>query len=416
MSLLTEASLIVTPNGYNVGKLYSVIPNTTLGDMDVSRATTATRVNSAGLIELMPINVPRLDYTLGSCPSILVEPLRTNLVLQSQTLDNASWTKLPTGTGIAPVVTANQGTAPDGTMTAERVQFNCVGNLSADRSILLQGSLVTTIATRYYQSIYVKAFSSGEVGKQLRIAADGLNIPNTVITITADWQRIVLNGLANATTTNFIVETRGTFTTPTNTTADVLLWGAQMEAGSNATSYIPTTTLIAGTTRNADVISKTGIISLIGQTEGTLFLDAKYLASATSSGRWFKLFGVSNEIGLALNGVNSVRAIINGLSDTITTSPKTDLGIKIAFAYNATGVVLFINGTQYALPLGGAQIMTSLDSIIFDAAVNPQFQQGEVNSFILFKTRLTDDQCILLTGASFSSYPEMANALIYTIQ
>jgi hypothetical protein len=49
MSLLNSASLVVTPNAYKEGTLYSVIPNTTLGDMTVVRATTATRVNSAGL-------------------------------------------------------------------------------------------------------------------------------------------------------------------------------------------------------------------------------------------------------------------------------------------------------------------------------------------------------------------------------
>jgi hypothetical protein len=57
MSLLNSASLVVTPNGYKEGTLYSVIPNTSLGDMTVVRATTATRVNSAGLIELVPYNL-----------------------------------------------------------------------------------------------------------------------------------------------------------------------------------------------------------------------------------------------------------------------------------------------------------------------------------------------------------------------
>ena len=51
MSLLDTASLIVTPNGYKEGKLYSVIPSDGSGDMSVTRATTATRVNSAGLVE-----------------------------------------------------------------------------------------------------------------------------------------------------------------------------------------------------------------------------------------------------------------------------------------------------------------------------------------------------------------------------
>ena len=71
MSLLDTASLIVTPNGYKASKLYSVKPTDASGDMTVVRATTATRVNSAGLIESVAINVPRLDYTGGGCPSIL---------------------------------------------------------------------------------------------------------------------------------------------------------------------------------------------------------------------------------------------------------------------------------------------------------------------------------------------------------
>ena len=57
MSLLDTASLIVTPNGYKEGKLYSVIPSDGSGDLSVTRATTATRVNSQGLVELVPYNL-----------------------------------------------------------------------------------------------------------------------------------------------------------------------------------------------------------------------------------------------------------------------------------------------------------------------------------------------------------------------
>jgi hypothetical protein len=71
MSLLDTASLIVTPNGYKEGKLYSVVPSDGSGDLSVTRATTATRVNSAGLVELVPYN----------------------LFTYSQTFSNADWTK-----------------------------------------------------------------------------------------------------------------------------------------------------------------------------------------------------------------------------------------------------------------------------------------------------------------------------------
>lgn len=71
-------SLMITPNAVKAGKLYSIIPTNGAGDLDVVRATSATRVNSAGLIETVGNNIARLDYSNGSCPSILVEPQRSN--------------------------------------------------------------------------------------------------------------------------------------------------------------------------------------------------------------------------------------------------------------------------------------------------------------------------------------------------
>jgi hypothetical protein len=72
MSLLDTASLIVTPNAYKEGKLYSVIPSDGSGDFTFTRATTATRVNSAGLVELVPYN----------------------LLTYSEQFENAAWTKV----------------------------------------------------------------------------------------------------------------------------------------------------------------------------------------------------------------------------------------------------------------------------------------------------------------------------------
>lgn len=403
MSLLDTASLILTPNGYKADKLYSVKPTDASGDMTVVRATTATRVNSAGLIESVAINVPRLDYPpLGGCPSILVEPERINRVLQSQTFDNASWSKTIGGTGIAPVVTANAGTAPDGTMTADRVQFNCVGSLSADRSLLVQGSLVTTITTRYYQSIYVKAFSSGEVGKQLRIASDGLTSLSSIITLTADWQRIVLNGLASAATTNFIVETRGGGSGTANTTADVLLWGAQIEAGSNATSYIPT--VAATVTRNADVISKTGISSLIGQTEGTLYAEINI--TTFNSGVFFTISD-----GTSANRIQMYKFTDNKIycdRTSATQSGATSLGgtgsalsvgtYKVAFAYQSGNSYLYINGAQVGATSAATFTFGSMGKVnIGSNSADASAFNDRIELATLFQTRLTPDQCIDLT-------------------
>ena len=340
------------------------------------------------------LNVPRLSYMYGSCPALLLEPQRTNLLLRSEEFDNSDWIK------IATTITSNATTAPNGTTTAEKIIPSAT---SSSHSVYQTNGVIGDTRT---MSCYVKKVDYRYVTLQYGTASSRFDFDtltfaggtNTGYDVLPNgWYRIyaTLTATVNARASIAIPDNAGNFSYVGDGTSGTFIWGAQLELGAYPTTYIPTTT--ASATRVADVAQKTSISSLIGQTEGTIFLDTKYLASATASGRWFNVFGTINNIGLALNGVNSVRTIINGLSDTIATSPKTGLGVKIAFAYNATGVVCFINGTEYSLPNGSSETMTSLDSILFDAAANPQFQQGEVNSFILFKTRLTNAELASLT-------------------
>jgi len=168
----------------------------------------------------------------------LIEKVRTNLVLQSNGFSTVNWAKSGSGLGLAPVVTANAGTAPDGTNTASRVVFNCVGVTSLDRSILNQG-VTSANSTPHASSVFIKAFSAGEVGKQVRFITE-FSGAQLIITLTADWQRVVNVGTSTSTSINFLLETRGSVTA--NTSADVLLAFAQLETGDIATDYIPTTT------------------------------------------------------------------------------------------------------------------------------------------------------------------------------
>lgn len=180
-------------------------------------------------------------YVWGAQLNVANAPV--NLLTFSEQFDNAAWAKNVSGSGVAPVVTANAGIAPDGTTTADRAQFNCGGNLTSDRSSLVQSGLTGFILGQsYVGSVWVKANTSGEVGKQLRLTADGILTP-VVITIPADWQRFTFSGVCSATTANnFILETRGANTT--NQTADVLIWGAQLNTGSTALPYVATTSSI----------------------------------------------------------------------------------------------------------------------------------------------------------------------------
>jgi hypothetical protein len=216
MSFYEDASLVLVPSGYKTSKVYSAKPTDGAGDLVFTRtADTATRVGPNGLIE----------------------KVRTNTLLQSNGFNTASWTKFASGTGLVPVITANAGTAPDGTNNAFRVQFNCVGTTSSDRSILNQ-TITSVNSTPHASSVYIKAFSAGEVGKQVRFITEQSS-SQIIITLTADWQRVVNVGTSTSTSLNFLLETRGGFTA--NTAADVLLAFAQLETGDIATDYIATT-------------------------------------------------------------------------------------------------------------------------------------------------------------------------------
>ena len=215
-NLLNNASLLLIPSGYKGGKLYAEIPTNGNGDLTWTRGSDAFRTNASGLIQRVPWNL--LSY--------------------SNTPTDSSWSKLGLGAGTAPVVTANAGTSPDGTTNASRVQFNCVGTTSSDRSILQKPSIALINGANYAGSIYVKAYSSGEIGKQLRFIVEGVT-SQSIITLTDSWQRVAITGTSSTTSSNYIIETRGG--TTTNTTADVLIYGAQLVEGTTAQTYLPTT-------------------------------------------------------------------------------------------------------------------------------------------------------------------------------
>lgn len=236
MSLLDTASLIVTPNGYKAGTLYSVIPNTTLGDLDVTRATTATRVNSSGLIESVASNVPRLDYTNGSCPSILVEPQRTNLNLYSEDLTNAWYNKFNSS------ISANATTAPDGATTADKIiEDTSNGFHYIETTNSLVNSSTYTVSAflkkgeRTFGFIGVYTFET----KQIRVNLTTGVIENTVGTwISASiedygngWYRVIGTFSAGS-TTYFFTGSALNATTVSYTgdgTSGIYIWGVQLE-------------------------------------------------------------------------------------------------------------------------------------------------------------------------------------------
>lgn len=88
MSLYDKASFALRPSGYKAGTLFTQITNEVASDFDSARSTVGNRIDNNGLIENMAINIPRLDYSEGTCPVLLVENASTNLVKTPINLTN----------------------------------------------------------------------------------------------------------------------------------------------------------------------------------------------------------------------------------------------------------------------------------------------------------------------------------------
>ena len=411
MSLLDKASLIVTPNAYKTSKLYSVVPSTGAGDMNVVRATTATRVNSAGLIETVGLNIPRIDYTNGSCPSLLVEPQRTNLLTYSNDFSNVIWSKVASST-----VTTDSGVQnPSGVSPTFR--FNA-SNLAFGG--ILRQILTLTVGQTYTFSYFAKKGNYRYVGIRFNNARNGERFPTydfdtdtlnkqgatcdlSRTLLTNGWVKLTITFTATIITSNCdiaLTTSNGDTSTALSGTEFVYVYGAQTELSSYPTSYIPTVASIQ--TRNADVISKTGITSLIGQTEGTLFSDFSLIN--TSQNQDFlriNFLDFNNTIIFRKTNLNSLEVFIRIANVTIFVFSFSNLPInsKVCFVYKSGNSSLFVNGFKTNTSTNSFTILTPLNDLILGAFndTGTNHSNVRINSTQIYKTGLTDTECIALT-------------------
>lgn len=233
-SAVASAAQLVAFSGFDnldyVREPYSTDLDFGTGDWSVGAWLNTTGFGPHNLLA----NPERFEDSSWSKSSVFIQ---TNLLTWSEDFTNAAWYKSNPGVAVLPVVTANAGVAPDGTLTADRVQLDC-GNTgsSVNRSALTQNTPAISSGASYTGTVYLKAFDAGNVGKTIRVTSD--TVGTIVHTLTADWVRVQYSGAASSTVSNFIVETRGTYT---QQTADFLVWGAQFVQGSVPGDYQRTT-------------------------------------------------------------------------------------------------------------------------------------------------------------------------------
>jgi hypothetical protein len=172
----------------------------------------------------------------------------------------------------------------------------------------------------------------------------------------------------------------------------------QMELGAYATTWVPTTT--AAVTRLADSASKTGVSSLIGQTEGTIFIEI----NKTQNGyNYYSISDGTNNnwifVGLDADSPNLIRAYVRtvtGITADIKSGVIANGTVKMAIAYKLNDVVLYVNGTQIGTDTSAA-MPTGLSGIYLTGNVSSTTVTNAVNQAALFPTRLTNAQLAELT-------------------
>jgi hypothetical protein len=392
------------------------------GDFNVTRATTATRFNSAGFIESVASGVPRLDYyTSGGtagCPALLVEASGSNLALQSEAF-NTTWAaaSLNITSGFTSPTNSNLGALIEASAVGGRLRqsvtltsgatldFSCfakLGTLSSGVSLVFQDGTATNYTSGACQAFRLdtgQLASSGSTGAGFTVVRSGIeNYGN-------GWYRCNLAVTMGYTPANPHIMIRPTAALTSNIPVTVsgdtcYIFGAQLETGSIATSYIPTTTTSA--TRNAEVITLSGAVSgCIGQTEGTIYLETDALVSGASDLFCFAR-ATTNTVSISKNSTNIIQATVytSGPSPalTIAASGTVSGNLKIAVAYKTGESALYING----VPIGTSSTAFSFTAALTEININlTGFFEGRGNQRIsalsLYTTRLTNAELAALT-------------------
>lgn len=357
-------------------------------DTFTSRSSTATYFDSTGVLRNAPANAARYGYGYDAVRAtwvsagLLAEAQATNLLTYSGPNTINGWWSMFNGASL----TGSYAGAPDGTQTAGRITTTTGGTIRITAATALS-------ITPYTVSIWLKSNTTSSYNLDIEVG-DTLAVRS--VTVTPEWKRFSGSAIPAALGYNFM----DLEALPPN--ADILVWGAQLEAGSVATSYISTNgsqvtraadaiSSIAGS-RAADVysaaqatrsgddgkIAGTAFSTIFNVAENTTFAEStligigRYAAypAILSGGQHISTVGYTSSTNL--RGLKSNAAGITDFDKNINTSTATN---KTAIALKANDSVFSANGsisgvdTDVSVPYGEKlEFMQPLSNLVTGAA------------------------------------------------
>jgi hypothetical protein len=396
-------------------------PQAELGDIATDYIPTTTAAVSVGITA----DIPRLDYTGGGCPSLLLEPQTTALNQFSESFDNSYWV-LKTDVTISANTTDTLD--PSGYYGADKITETAT---TARHRVASDAATLTAVNNT--ASVFMKkgtarygfvTFSAATIFTIVVDLEDGtITSTSTTGTIVAQkvenygngWYRISVTGLSAASGSSQYSLQFGSAGSATpsytanipsfagSTSNHLYAWGANLTATSYLQSYIPT--LSTSVTRVLDSFVKTGISSLINSQEGTLFFELAAdsintgtsvlsLSDGTSSNTLYAGFSSTNNSYVSQLIVGGVAQ--NNFAGTLTNIQANN---KFAISYKANDIKMYINGTLVAsntsatMPAAG-----TFTKFASDLGQNSFKLYGRLSQALIFPTALTATQLAELTA------------------
>jgi hypothetical protein len=378
---------------------YNIIQDNYLPQpIDFTRASTATRVNAAGLIESVATGVPRIDYTTGS-PALLLEPQRTNLIKNSANV----------GAGFVTInitLVLNNAAAPNGLVEADKFYPTTSGNNRwFYQAVTTSASSTISLFAKAdgKDIVYISAGSATDVSFDLSsglVTYESSGWVGSIEDFGDGWYRCIAVRSSSLSFAAYGVadSSGGSFVTASGTDG-ILVWGMQCEQGSYPTSYIPTSGTAVTRVKdfgNTDVFGSTFTLS----SDFVLFSDIKLKDIAAnvlwSSGdysigadyRSYCIF--SSTTRFILFGVGEVV-----VADLLAVTFVADTHYKIAIRRESGVVNFFVNGTKYSSSGGTPSTTVKIRSI--SGANLGGKNIYDLNSAFINENTMSDAELLTLT-------------------
>ena len=374
-----------------------------------TRASSGTVVNQSGLIETVGSGLPRIDFLGNTKGALLLEPSRTNSISYSEDFSQSDWSKFRLSVSTDSII------SPDGNSNTYEITEDSTNNSHVLRKYF--GSLNTDYSFSFFVKSksgdrYIELDLGHTTNKSIFDIENGIIISDTtnnakITSLDNDWYKISISDTVllneNSYDIRLVDKSTGSDTYLGNGTSGVYIYGAQLEQGSYATSYIPTQGGVV--TRLADSCNNGGNEQVINSTEGVFYFEGSALADdgtnrylslndgTTNNYIYFRYVSTSNQY---LFRTQVGGTIVNTLFGFLNDATQNH---KFAFKFKSG---------DYAMWVDGVEISTDTSSTIFTSNTLSNLEYSfptdggdgfasKTRDIKVYNTALTDQELQALT-------------------